>query len=57
MVVTFDCYRFDVAAGELRRRGAKVQLCDQPLKVLAVLLERHGEVLTRDELRRALWPG
>lgn len=56
MVVRFGCYEFDAAAEELRRRGTKVPLRDQPLKVLAALLQRHGEVVTRDDLRRALWP-
>jgi len=56
VVVRFDCYEFDAVAEELRRRGAKVRLRDQPLKVLAALLERHGEVVTRDDLRRTLWP-
>ena len=56
MVVRFECYEFDTVAGELRRRGTRVRLRDQPLKVLAALLERHGEIVTRDDLRRTLWP-
>ncbi len=55
MVVRFDCYEFDAVAEELRRRGTKVPLRDQPLKVLAALLRHRGEVVTRDDLRRALW--
>jgi TolB-like protein len=55
VVVRFDCYEFDAAAEELRRRGTRVRLRDQPLKVLAALLQHHGEVVTREDLRRALW--
>jgi DNA-binding winged helix-turn-helix (wHTH) protein len=43
-------------AGELRRQGAKVKLQDQPLQVLAMLLERPGELVTREELRDRIWP-
>jgi len=42
--------------GELRQRGQKVKLQEQPLQVLAALLERPGELVTREELRRKLWP-
>jgi Tol biopolymer transport system component/DNA-binding winged helix-turn-helix (wHTH) protein len=43
-------------AGELRRRGRKVALQDQPFQVLAVLLRRRGEIVARAELHQALWP-
>jgi len=56
LTVRFDCYEFDAVAEELRRRGIKVHLRHQPLKVLAELLQHPGEVVTRDGLRRALWP-
>jgi DNA-binding winged helix-turn-helix (wHTH) protein/Tol biopolymer transport system component len=50
--------RFDVnlQSGELRHAGQKVKLQEQPFQVLATLLERPGEVVTRDELRSRLWP-
>lgn len=41
---------------ELRKRGRKIRLQDQPFQVLAILLERPGEVVTREELRQKLWP-
>ena len=44
-------------AGEVRRQGAKVKLQDQPFHVLAVLLEKPGELVTREELRDRIWPG
>jgi TolB-like protein len=56
MVLRFGDFEFDPAAGDLRKRGRRVQLRDQPLKVLATLVQRRGEVVTRDDLRRALWP-
>ena len=52
----FGDFEFDPVAGDLRKRGRKVRLRDQPLKVLAALVERRGEVVTRQDLRRALWP-
>ncbi|HEY0591546.1 MAG TPA: winged helix-turn-helix domain-containing protein, partial [Thermoanaerobaculia bacterium] len=55
-VVRFDCYELDVVAGQLRRRGTKLRLRDQPLQVLATLVGRAGEVVTREELQRLLWP-
>jgi len=55
-VVRFDCYEFDGAAGQLRKRGSRLHLRDQPLEVLALLLEHPGEVVTREDLHRRLWP-
>jgi DNA-binding winged helix-turn-helix (wHTH) protein len=49
-------FEFDLRAAELRRSGVTVRLQEQPLKVLIALLERPGEVVTREELRRRLWP-
>jgi hypothetical protein len=46
----------DVRAGTLHRNGQRITLSDQPLHVLTALLERPGELVTRDELRRRLWP-
>ncbi len=47
----------DLAAGELRKNGRKLKLQEQPFQVLASLLDRPGEVVTREELRERLWPG
>jgi TolB-like protein/DNA-binding SARP family transcriptional activator len=55
--VRFAAFAVDLQAGELRRHGVKVRLQEQPFQMLAVLLERPGEVVTREELRRRLWPG
>ena len=43
-------------AGELRKRGLKIRLQEQPFRVLATLVERAGEVVTREELQKKLWP-
>jgi Tol biopolymer transport system component/DNA-binding winged helix-turn-helix (wHTH) protein len=55
-MVQFGIFEVDLRAGELRRNGAKVKLQEQPFQVLAVLLEKPGEIVTRDELRIRLWP-
>ena len=54
--VRFGAFEVDLRAGELRKNGTKIRLQQQPFRVLALLLERHGEVVTREELRRAIWP-
>ncbi|HJZ66471.1 MAG TPA: winged helix-turn-helix domain-containing protein [Candidatus Acidoferrum sp.] len=46
----------NLQTGELRKQGQKLKLQEQPFQVLAALLERPGEVVTREELRRKLWP-
>src|SRR5262250_54919 len=53
----FSVFELDLRAGELRRNGLKVKLQEQPFQVLALLLEKPGEVVTRDDLRQRLWPG
>lgn len=55
-VVRFGVFEVDPRAGELRKRGVKLRLQEQPLALLLALLERPGEVVTRVELRRRLWP-
>ncbi|HLV87175.1 MAG TPA: winged helix-turn-helix domain-containing protein [Candidatus Sulfotelmatobacter sp.] len=55
-VVRFGVFEIDLGAGELRKSGVKIRLQGQPWQVLAVLLERAGEVVTRDDLRQKLWP-
>jgi len=52
----FGAFEADAAAGELRRQGMRVRLNAQPFQVLCMLLERHGELLTRDDISRELWP-
>jgi len=52
----FGRFELDVRSRELRKDGVRFRLQDQPFEVLSMLLERPGEVLTRDELRQRLWP-
>lgn len=52
----FGVFEVDLRAGELRRSGIKVKLQEQPFQILAELLEHHGQVVTREELRSHLWP-
>ena len=55
--VRFSVFELDVRACELRKAGVPVNVQGQPLQVLESLLERHGELVTREELRQRLWPG
>jgi Tol biopolymer transport system component/DNA-binding winged helix-turn-helix (wHTH) protein len=55
-IVSFGVFEADLRAGELRRSGSRVRLQDQPFQVLTLLLEKPGEVVTREELRSRLWP-
>src|SRR5580693_756083 len=52
----FGVFEADPATGELRRKGVRVKLHSQPLQVLFMLLDRPGEMLTREEICRELWP-
>ncbi len=52
----FGVYEADATSGELRRQGLRVKLHAQPFEVLVMLLERPGELLTREEICRKLWP-
>src|SRR6201981_3138274 len=52
----FGVFELDLRAGELRRNGSKIKLQEQPFQVLAELLDRPGQVVTREELRNRLWP-
>lgn len=51
----FGPYEVDVRSGELRKFGARVKLGEQPLRILILLMERQGELVTREELRAQLW--
>jgi Tol biopolymer transport system component/DNA-binding winged helix-turn-helix (wHTH) protein len=55
-LVRFGAFEVDVRAGELRKDGAKLKLTGQPFHVLTILLEQPGEVVTREELQKRLWP-
>ena len=54
--VSFTPFEVDLHAGELRKHGVPVKLQAQPFRVLEMLLEHPGEVVSRDELKRRLWP-
>ncbi len=55
-IVSFGAYEFNPYSRELRREGMRVRLEGQPLAILEVLLERPGELVTREELQKRLWP-
>ncbi len=52
----FDGFELDVRAGELRKHGVRLRLRGQPIQVLEILLERAGDVVTREELQARMWP-
>jgi cholera toxin transcriptional activator len=54
-IVRFGVFEVDRPAGELRKSGVRIRLQEQPFQVLALLLERPGAIVTRDELREKLW--
>ena len=55
-LLRFAVFEVDLAAGELRKNGARIRLQEQPFQVLATLLEHAGQVVTRDDLRQKIWP-
>jgi TolB-like protein/DNA-binding winged helix-turn-helix (wHTH) protein len=55
-ILKFGVFEVDFTAGELRKSGMRQNLSGQPFEVLRILLEHHPEVVTREELRRHLWP-
>src|SRR5258705_11610863 len=55
-LVRFGNFEVDLRSGELRKAGVKMKLSGQPFQVLSILLERPGEVVTREELQKRLWP-
>jgi len=57
LVARFDVFEVDFRAGELYKAGRKIKLQVQPFQVLALLLERPGELVTREEFEKKLWPG
>src|SRR5246500_1968654 len=55
-VLRFGTYEVSLQSGEVRKAGLRVRVQQQPMKLLEVLLEHPGEVVTRDELRSRVWP-
>src|SRR5215470_283578 len=54
--IIFGNFEVDLRAGELRKGGIRIRLQEQPLLVLQALLESPGEVVTREELQKKIWP-
>jgi len=55
-IARFGAFEVDLAAGEVRKSGIRIKLQDRPFQILSVLLEQPGEVVTREELQKRLWP-
>lgn len=54
--LSFGAFELDLRAGELRKHGLRIRLQEQPFQVLAMLMEHPGEVVTREDLQKKLWP-
>jgi len=54
--IRFGLFEVDLRSGEVRKGGVRLKLSGQPLQVLAILLEKPAEVVTRDQLQMRLWP-
>jgi DNA-binding winged helix-turn-helix (wHTH) protein len=52
----FGVFEVDLSAGELRRQGLRIRLQNQPFQILAMLVQRPGDIVTREELRDRIWP-
>src|ERR1035441_3783823 len=55
-VIRFGVFEVDLQDAELRKSGIRIKLQEQPFQILTILLERPGQTVTREELRRQLWP-
>lgn len=55
-LLRFGVFEVDLAAGELRKNGARIRLQEQPFQVLAALLQNAGQVVPRERLRKTIWP-
>jgi len=54
--IRFGAFEADLPSGEIRKSGSRIKLQDQPFKVLQILLERPGDLVTREELQSRIWP-
>src|ERR1700737_2302933 len=54
--VRFGPFELDLRRGELRKEGRRIRLQEQPFQILRMLLESPGEVVSREEIRKRLWP-
>jgi Tol biopolymer transport system component/DNA-binding winged helix-turn-helix (wHTH) protein len=55
-IIRFGVFEVNVKTGELRKQGARIRLQEQPFQVLVMLLEKPGEIVTREEMQQRLWP-
>ena len=55
-LLRFEDFEVDLRSGELRKAGVKLKFGGQPFQVLSILLEQPGDVVTREELQKRLWP-
>jgi Tol biopolymer transport system component/DNA-binding winged helix-turn-helix (wHTH) protein len=55
-IVRFGAFEVDLHAGELRKSGIRLKLQEQPFQILSLLLEQPGEIVTREEFQKKLWP-
>src|SRR6516225_5434452 len=55
-MIRFGVFELDPRSGELQKQGRKIRLEGQPIQILICLLEKRGELVTREDLRRKLWP-
>jgi TolB-like protein/DNA-binding winged helix-turn-helix (wHTH) protein/Flp pilus assembly protein TadD len=55
-IIRFGAFEADLRTGELRKHGTRIKLQDQPFQVLVMLLDHPGELITREEIQRKLWP-
>jgi eukaryotic-like serine/threonine-protein kinase len=55
-MIRFGAFEADLHSGEVRKSGSRIKLQDQPFKVLQILLERPGDLVTREELQSRIWP-
>src|ERR1700722_19387581 len=55
-LIRFGTYEISLQSGELRKGGVRIRVQQQPLKVLEILLERPGQVVSREDLRNRVWP-
>src|SRR3954463_13742765 len=55
-ILRFGIFEVDSASGELRKRGSRLRLSEQPLRLLLALLDQPGQIVTREQLRQRLWP-
>jgi len=55
--VVFGPFEYDAVSGDLRKHGTRIRLQGKPLQILSLLLDRYGEIVSRDDLQRHLWGG